>query len=1199
MLKSPVVLLTFANGDDDHPLDLKKESSMLKDAFLLLEHEGLVNVEREESVTLEEVEKRLRNYYNDLVIFHYAGHANSTKLLFEGGAVGGNGIAGMLGQAPHLQLVFLNACETREQADVFLDAGVNAVVATLRPINDARAIQFSRVFYESISRKATIQEAFDRAKAFVEVADAAGGNRSLMAALNDDGSEDVPPWQLYSREARLLSWKIDQDVKIFLNLRMGSRAFFTKLLAGPLVHHRNLIERQNPNPEADELFVTVTTDGAQDQLLPDALKSLWQEETPHAWLYGGPGTGKTGSVLLMWNRLLHQTSTNGNAPVPIFVDLEDYTDQDRTYILSFISKYYLEVGGFSEHNEQEAIWNIAKQPNFDVEGRQKIPAIILFLDGEFQEGTTLDREIKELARQPGVQIVCTTNAPDQAERKKMGFHFLEIKPLEDEEIKAKIQDELTKFRPEIRTLVSSNRLWLNLFHELYSNIDVAAGKEEKAYEFIEDFTTPGEFLWNYFEARLFTQTNDILNPDSKRSALRFNRFFLRHFIPKMVYEIEMDGNYEVVEDQLLEIINEISHFFYQPWFLKVFPDYRREFKNFFLEAEGWVAESERLAVLIDICKDFSIFTEGFKTYSVNQPGKEFLHLHKVRTYKISNNYFLSFLAALHVWQDIKAGLFAGTFPTSLKERKLSCDVLVMLGELDGIHRNSDDQVLLMLLHRCRGIFDQKVLGYTVWNILQVWNETKGSYMGLSLARLDLRGIPLHRLSKELTYEPYFLSSDLSGSLVNYKDIFRTKGGHVVDFRYSKDGQVIVTGECDGTIRQWDTELMICYKIIEGHIDKVNAVCMTETVQYLISGSEDGTIRFWDQQTEECLLTLECPESHNGPILSLAYQPIPDAPEGVFWLVSSGQDTYINFWRIDLTLRVAEKIQQMPFHQDAVKSVDFFVGSRKEVAEEVENREHLQYHITVIAGSWDNSVTFWDDEFRYPKSVLDKHVSRVHCVKFSENGEYFASGSSDDTVIVYRTENPNHYQRRLKGHNRGIESLEFKEIEDEFGNKETHLVSAASGDKIMVWNISEIDWDVNHLNLLAHPATESGRNPHELSTWVLPLGYGKEVNCIAFSPKYDRIAYATSDGRLRIWNLLNDSFYEEAILYNIYELHVQGCKFIDLHEKSNLFEMETAFIKEDDGEKEVTKEMLLRQYGAIMNETDEANWGLIVEKMRRR
>lgn len=1191
--------MTFANGDQDSPLDLKKESSILKDAFLLLEHEGLINVEREESVTLEELEKRLSNYYNDLVIFHYAGHANSTKLLFEGAAVGGTGIAGMLGQAPHLQLVFLNACETREQADVFLNAGVNVVVATLRPINDARAIQFSRVFYESVSRKATIQEAFDRAKAFVEVAQVKGSNRSLMAAMNDEDSQDVSPWQLYCREARLLSWKIDQDVKILLNLRMGSQAFFSKLLEGPLVHHRGLIDRQNPNPIGDDLFVTVVVNGKADQLLPAAIESLWEEESKHTWIYGGPGTGKTGSILLMWNRLLHQTTTNGNTPVPIFIDLEDYTDQDRTYILSFITKYYLEVVGFSEQNEQEAIWNIAKHPNVEEDGRREVPSIILFLDGDFDEGTTLDREIKELATQPGIQIVCTTNSADQAERKKMDFHFLEIKPLEDEEIKAKIQDELKKFRPEIRRLVSSNRLWLNLFHQLHSNINTASKSEAEEYEFIENFSTSGEFLWNYFEACLFTQTNDILNQDSKRSALRFNRFFLRHFIPRMVYEIEKDGGYEVAEDQLLEIINEISHVFYQPWFLKVFPDYRREFKNFYLEAEGWVAESERLAVLIDLCKEFSIITEGFKTYSVNQLGKEYLHLHKERTYKISNNYFLSFLAALHVWQDIKAGLFAGSFPTTLKERKLSCDVLTMLGELDGIHRNSDDQVLLMLLHRCRGIYDQKVLGNTVWNILQVWNETNGSYMGLSLSRLDLRGIPLHRLSKELSYEPYFLSSDLSGSLVNYQDIFRTKGGHVVDFCYSKDGQVIVTGECDGTIRQWDTELMICYKILEGHTGQINAVCISENIEYIISGSEDGTIRFWDQQTEECLLTLEAPTSHKGPVLSLAYQPIPDAPEGVFWLVSSGQDTFINFWRIDLTMRTAVKIQQMPFHEDAVKSVDLYVRRKKEDVEPVESQEHLQYHITIIAGSWDNSVSFWDDEFRYPKSVLDKHVSRVHCVNFSEDGQYFASGSSDDTVIVYRTDDPNHYQRRLKGHNRGIESLQFKEVENESGKTETHLVSAASGDKIMVWNISQIDWEINHLNLLPHPANEQGRNLHELSTWTLQLGYGKEVNCVAFSPRNDRIAYATSDGRLRIWNLLNDSFFEEAILYNIYELHVQGCRFMDLHEKSNLFEMETVFIMEDDGEKEVTKEMLLRQYGAIMNETDEANWGRIVEKMKRR
>ena len=1193
MLKSPVVLLAFANGDQANLLNLKNESSTLKDAFLLLEHEGLVNVEREESVTLPELEKRLRNYYDDLVIFHYAGHANSVQLLFEEGKVGGRGIAAMLGQAPHLQLVFLNACETKAQADVFLDQGVKVVIATSQPINDAMAIRFSRTFYESISRKATIQESFDRAKAFVEASASDGKKRSLVFMTEEDGEgEVIEPWKLYWRDEQELAWKIDIDVKIMLNLRLGSQNFLNKLLAGPLIHHQGLLRRQEVDFDDLHHFTTVNIDNSEELLLPHALESLWKKKVPHAWLYGSHGTGKTGSILLMWNRLLHLTQTQKTTPIPVFVDLEDYSDKDKTYILSFISKYYLELEGYSEYNEKEAIGQIMKRALVvDQVSKRVVPTVVLFLDGSFAEGTTLEKEIKELAQHPGVQIICTTNNPDQQKASKLGFHFLEIKPLEEDEIKEKIKQDLDLFRPEIRQLVRTNRLWLSLFFEMYDKVIVESDEgnmlKGPEYEFFSDFTTPAEFLWNYFEARLFSVTSTIVEDDTRRSRLRFNRFFIRHFIPKLVFHMEHDGVQEITEDELLDSINSISHHFYQPWFLKAFPEYRRDFKHFFLETNGWVEESERLAVVIELCKDFSIFTEGFKTYSVNQPGKEYQHLHKVRTYKISNDYFFYFLTALHIWQDIKAGLFSGNFPSTLKEQEISEPVLIMLGQLDGIHRNSDEQVLLMLLERCRGVFEQKIVGKTVWNILQVWNNTNGNYMGLSLAKLDLRGIPLHRLSKELSYEPYFLSSDLSSSLVEYQDIFRKKGGHVVDFVYSQDGHVIVTGECDGTIRQWDTELNICYKIIEGHTDQINAVCITSTVKYIISGSADGTIRFWDQQTERCLMVLGdggIESGHSGPILSLAWHPIARKHEGQFWLVSSAQDNLVFLWKIDLLEKTAEKIHTLAFHQDAVRSVDIFVDKAGKK--------------TIIAGSWDNTVSYWDGDTGALKSVLDLHVSRVHCVRFCPDGEFFASGSSDDTVIIWKTDDPNRVQRRLKGHNRGIESLQFKEV-GKGKKKELHLVSAASGDKIVVWNLQDINWEVPLLNLSPHYDQTSEPAVSELRAWKRGLGYGKEVNCVAFKPNSDRLAYATSDGRLRIWNLHNHSFHEEAILYNIYELHVQGCRFMNLHEKSNLFAKETTFLQEQEGEKEVTKEMLLRQYGAIMNKNDEANWQLIVEKMKRR
>ncbi|MEM6802845.1 MAG: CHAT domain-containing protein [Bacteroidota bacterium] len=1224
MLKLPVVLLCFANDDADRPLDTRAESTALKDALLLAEHEGLINVEREESANLTDLKKRLDNYLNDLVIFHYAGHADSTHLLLEEGKASGKGIAKLLGQAPNLQLVFLNACETREQAEAFLDQGVNIVIATSQPIGDSLAIKFSRAFYEALSRKSSIEAAFERAKAYAEIEAESSAFRSFQFEEADE-AETQPEvlWSLYFRESRHLSWKIDIDIKILLNLRQGSSIFLNKLLQGPFVHHQALIKSQERDFANNDTYVSVNINPrenyAQDiKLLPEAVEQLWSNSRPHAWLYGAAGAGKTGSAIQLWNRYLHLGKTEKNIPVPVFVDLEEYKEGEENYIQNFISKYYLELEGYSEEHEKSAINKLFSHSlSQEVRADKRIPSVVLFLDGNLSYGTSLHENIEKLSEFAGLQIICTTNTKQAEEEIRLGFNSLQIKPLVEEEIRSKIKTDLNRFRPEIRELVKSNRLWLTLFYEFYEIIqlgepaDIEKEKADEAgarqpvspltlgdtYEFIEDFSTEGEFLWNYFESKLFTQTRIIQDVGSRRSQLLFYRFYLRHFIPMLAYRMQIEGKTELTEEELLKEINEISHHFYQAWFLKVFPEYRRDFKNFLLLAGDWVEESERLAVIIDLCKDFSIFIEGFKTYSVLEPGKEFVHLQKIRTYRISNKHFSNFLAATHIWQNAQTCLEEGRLPETLHDHKIEKPVRLMLGQLDRLNHNSDARVLLKLLERCRGIFDQNTLGNCIWNILNIWNDVRGYLMGLSLVKLDLRGIKLARLSKELSYEPYFLSSDLSMSLVNWEDIFFDKGGYVKDFVYGGNGDLIVSAESDGSIRLWDTEYEICFKILEAHQAPINQVCLTREAKYIISGSEDGTIRIWDQHTENCLwcnLGLENELPQGPAILSLSYLPIANKSERQFWLLSSNvEDKSIDVWYMDLDQAPDKPLFQIAHHSDAVKSLDMFLTE--------------EGVLRILAGSWDNRISLWSLDTHNPKaqielnSDLNIHVSRVHCVKFSPDGKHFASGSSDDTVIIWDTEACNTNFRRLKGHTRGVDSLDFtyEEASEGYPAGKHKLISAASGDKIIVWDLDDIDWAEHAPRDLSISAVhlQTGETLYNhIAHEKLVLGYSKNVHCINFDPQSGKFAYATADGRLRIWELKGSRFVERAILYNIYELHVQGCKFKSLHPQSNLFVKETGFLQEDKGEKEVTKEMLLRQYGAIIHEEDEEIWNKIVVKM---
>ena len=67
--------------------------------------------------------------------------------------------------------------------------------------------------------------------------------------------------------------------------------------------------------------------------------------------------------------------------------------------------------------------------------------------------------------------------------------------------------------------------------------------------------------------------------------------------------------------------------------------------------------------------------------------------------------------------------------------------------------------------------------------------------------------------------------------------------------YSPDGQHIISGSRDCTIRIWDAKTGAAVrKPLEGHTDWVNSVAFSPDGRYIISGSSDCTIRIWTAET---------------------------------------------------------------------------------------------------------------------------------------------------------------------------------------------------------------------------------------------------------------------------------------------------------------------------------------------------------------
>ncbi|MBW4515807.1 MAG: hypothetical protein KME11_11330 [Timaviella obliquedivisa GSE-PSE-MK23-08B] len=182
-----------------------------------------------------------------------------------------------------------------------------------------------------------------------------------------------------------------------------------------------------------------------------------------------------------------------------------------------------------------------------------------------------------------------------------------------------------------------------------------------------------------------------------------------------------------------------------------------------------------------------------------------------------------------------------------------------------------------------------------------------------------------------------LSEQRSSSSVSR---LRTLQGHhqrVYGIAFSPDGQQLITGSEDQTVRLWETSTGECLRVLSGHDRFVLTVAYLtgkklgkESSQNLIaSGSDDQTIRLWNAFTGECLQVLT---GHTGWVQTLAF-----SPDGV-WLASGSTDMTIKLW----DLPTGTCLQTLQGHGKGVESISFSPDGQ-----------------TLVSGSADETIKLWD------------------------------------------------------------------------------------------------------------------------------------------------------------------------------------------------------------------------------------------------
>ncbi|MGL5132773.1 MAG: beta-propeller domain-containing protein, partial [Planktothrix sp.] len=283
-----------------------------------------------------------------------------------------------------------------------------------------------------------------------------------------------------------------------------------------------------------------------------------------------------------------------------------------------------------------------------------------------------------------------------------------------------------------------------------------------------------------------------------------------------------------------------------------------------------------------------------------------------------------------------------------------------------------------------------------------------------------------------------------------------------------DGKNIVSCSEDQTIKIWNLETGELEKTLIGHTGEVRAIAISSDGQMIVSGSSDKTVRLWNFDTGEQISIfitnesdVECVAIHSdNKMIGITHSYGKSSYYARVMIKNI--DTDKNIYTESHSVSVGVIINTVTF----ARSSPFLAY------------EHPQGSI-IIANMNTGKTT---RELKVPETSY-----RFLSLAFSSDGQILASGSGDNTIILWQPATGN-IIRTLEGHSGGVYSVAITS-----DNK--ILVSGSEDQTIKLWEI------------------ETGE---EICTLT---GHTGIIYSIAISPDNQTIVSGSQDGTIKIWRPL--------------------------------------------------------------------------------
>jgi WD40 repeat protein len=346
-------------------------------------------------------------------------------------------------------------------------------------------------------------------------------------------------------------------------------------------------------------------------------------------------------------------------------------------------------------------------------------------------------------------------------------------------------------------------------------------------------------------------------------------------------------------------------------------------------------------------------------------------------------------------------------------------------------------------------------------------------------------------------------------------------GEITAVAFSPDGKTIASSGGDGTIRLWNPQGNSLQRPFFGHDGDVTAIAFSPDGLKVASSGVDGTVRLWGLQGN---LIGEPFRGHEGDVTTVAFSPDGQT------IASGGGDGTIRLWNLQGHL-VSEPFQG---HDDKVTVVTFSPDGQK-----------------IASGSWDATVRIWDLQGKALARPFRGHQDYILAIAFDSKGKLIASGSSDKTIRLWDLQG-HLIGQPLRGHKSSIRSVTFSP------DGQT-LISGSTDKTLRLWDLQGNaiaqpiqGHDVSVWSVAVSPIPPSPRKTNSEASSSLPLrkeegeggiiasgggdgtvrlwdlsgnsighpfrGHNGEVTAVAFSPDGKKIASGSWDRTIRLWDL---------------------------------------------------------------------------------